>query len=67
MSEYYTKEEAEKAIEALDVKMVDTNDHVSKSELREWCEHYISLCEEEGVVNPAPWQEILEKFCKGEK
>lgn len=72
MSEYYTKEEAEKAVEALGVNMVDSSDHVSKSELRAWCEAYLKAighkqCNAYTIREATVIYDILEKFCKGEK
>ncbi len=39
-----------------------TSDHVSKAELRKWCEE-----QTKGVVTNALVAKILEKFCEGEK
>ena len=49
----------------------DDNDHVSKSELRAWCEDGMKLLDEQRdpMTNLlyAMHQVILEKFCAGEK
>jgi hypothetical protein len=49
-------------IEEIDLNK-EVRDYVSKKELREWCEHYISLCAD-SYVSDAPWRDIINKFCK---
>lgn len=43
---------------------LDSSDHVSKSELRAWCEDEINL---PAFTNESILTRILEKFCAGER
>lgn len=50
----------------------DDNDHVSKSELRKWCETYLKAighkqCNAYTIREATVIYDILERFCKGEK
>lgn len=50
----------------------DDNDHVSKSELRKWCEAYLKAighkqCNAYTIREATVIYDILEKFCKEEK
>jgi hypothetical protein len=55
-------ERLNEVIEEIDLN-TEVKYYVSKKELREWCEHYISLCAD-SYVSDAPWRDIINKFCK---